>query len=383
MRRHLSEFLSIGFRPFFWLGSLYAVYLGVIWGGSIGGHLSWQSNLPIMFWHGHEFVFGFVMAIVIGFLTTAVQNWTGLKSVNGAALGGLVVLWLLGRLAFNSGSTQILWLMAPDLLVLLATAVVVSSRVLRAKNYHNLVFLPLLLLFGWVHSVQLYYLHEQDFLALRAWEITSIWLVIFLIGLVGTRVIPFFVERRLGLSIPREQPLLTFVNQSVLFILAMASVIQLPMAAIYALLGLALIGNFHRLIRWHRPGIWQEPMLWSLWLAYLCLPITFGLLLIDFHGGYMHALHLLTVGAIAGIILAMISRVSLGHSGRAIHSSPVITLSFVLIYSAALSRGLGGMVAPQWLHIWYALSIVCWIGAFALFAARFTKVMWTPRADAA
>lgn len=387
MQSPLTHFLSIGFRPFFWLGGAYAVYLGIVWGAILGGHWAWQSSLPMMFWHAHEFIFGFVMAIIIGFLTTAVQNWTGLKSIRGLPLGLLVLLWIAGRIAFNSGTANLGWLLWPDLLLILATAGVVGALVLRAKNTPNLVFIPLLLLFGGLHIMQMSALHHQDFAGLRQWEITSVWLVTFLIGLVGTRVIPFFTEKKLGVSVPREDPKLTLFNQSVLAMVAMAEVLNWSTGLSWSttitqlLLAFALLGNVHRLVRWHRRGIWREPMLWSLWLGYACLPLTFGLLLIHGQSGYMHALHLLTVGAIAGIILAMINRVSLGHSGRVIAASRIITLSFILIYASALSRSLGSLIVPEWSPIWWGVSLACWVGAFGIFVARFTHVMWTPRPD--
>jgi uncharacterized protein involved in response to NO len=376
--------LRLGFRPFFLLGSVLALLVVPLWifelyGGSalsepLGGWLAW---------HRHELLFGFAGAIIAGFLLTAVQTWTGQTSVSGSPLAGLVLLWLLARLAWWMGSGALL--LAFNVLFLLAVSLVMGRllwRVRQVRNYPTVVLLLLLTAASALTLLGVQYGNE-------AWQrqgvLAAIWLVAAMMTLIGGRVIPFFIQRGLGrVQQVSAWPWLDWsvLIGSVLVALLTASGVLLSVnwlaGLLFALLGL---GHTIRCVRWFDTGLLRVPLLWSLYLAYAWLVVAcVGLAAWHFGVDIMpsQALHALTIGSMGGLILAMLARVSLGHTGRPLQLPRGFALAFVLLNLAAVVRVFGVSFAYQPALL---LAAACWSLAFLQYAIVYGPMLCKTRAD--
>lgn len=321
-----------------------------------------------MVWHGHEMLFGFTGAAIAGFLLTAVPNWTGLPTPRGAALGGLVALWLAGRLATLTDQVPMPVAAAVDLAFLPAVGAGIAFPLIRARRWTNLIFLPILGVLTVANAL----------VWLPASRATGIELavlaILLLIVLIGGRVIPFFTRAALPESPARTWPWVERLALASLPAIALAQAFSLPILP--GLYLLAALVHTLRLAGWYDPRIWRVPLLWVLFAGYAWLPL--GLALRSF-ASPLPALHALTAGCMGVLILGIMARVSLGHSGRPLVPSPWIALSFGLVTAAAALRSLGPLAAPS--PLWVPASAVVWCLAFALYAVVYFPILTRPRAD--
>ena len=369
----------LGFRPFFLFGTAYAAWALLRWVLILSGAWGWHHELPVTAWHSHEILFGFGMAIVVGFLTTAVQNWTGIRGLNGAPLMGLFSLWLSARLLANLAPESVLWVIADAAFMMLA-AVVIGRQVLKAGNYRNLVFVPVFLLFLALHLAQSWAM-VNDVLLARQLGFATIWVFALLISLLGSRVIPFFIERRLNDKLPRDVLPLLLGAQISLLALAVLSLFDLAELWTQIAAGVALLFHGLRLVRWYRNGIWQEPLLWSLYLSYACLPLALVLLLASGQEQLSQVMHLLSVGLMGGMIMAMMCRVSLGHSGRPLKAHFLAVISMASILLAAFSRVALPWIEPSWIPLSYRFAAIFWLVSMGSFLWVYGPILSRPRAD--
>jgi uncharacterized protein involved in response to NO len=373
----------LGFRPFFLAGSVFALLALPLWWLALNGHVAWQPAGGWLAWHRHEMLFGFAAAIVTGFLLTAVQNWTGRPSLSGPPLAALAGLWLAARLAWLLDAPPALLL--PLELAFLPLVALVMARLLwvvrQARNYPVVLVLLLLAL---ADALAMAGLAQGDEALQRRGALTGLWLIVTLVGLIGGRVIPFFTERALGLE-PSPAPVgmdKTLLAGGVLMAVLAAAGFGMTPQPVVAALCFALAGShLWRLCCWYHRGIWQVPLLWSLHLAYAWLvPGFIGVGL--WHMGLLEAqspaLHALTVGAMSGAILAMLARVSLGHTGRELAPPAAMSSAFALLNAGALARVL---LVPWWPQPALALSTLCWVLAFAIFAWFYAPMFWRARVD--
>lgn len=382
-RRHApstTPLFRLAFRPFF-LGACGLAALAVpLWLLTLSGLTgSWQPSGGWLTWHRHELLFGFGMAIIAGFLLTAVQAWTGRPGISGAPLAALTGLWLAARLGwlFN--------LPLPLLAVLelsfpLAVAGLMGHTLYQARQPRNYPVVLVLVLLAVADGLSLYDLGLQ-----RQSVLAGLWLVAAMMGLIGGRVIPFFTQRGLG----RPQPIKPWpwldhllLAGSILIALLYASGLALPpslwLGALFAALGL---GHLLRLLRWQAPGLWRVPLLWSLHLAYAWLALACLGMALWHLGAPLNpslAVHALTVGAMGGLILAMIARVSLGHTGRSLQPPSGMTLAFVLLNLGCVSRVLLVLLWPL-AALW--LAGLCWSAGLGLFLWRYGPMLWQARVD--
>lgn len=378
----ITPVLRLGFRPFFLLGSLYAIVAIGLWVWMFRTGAPSQLSVPPLWWHVHEMMFGFGMAIVAGFVLTAVQNWTGILGVKSYRLGWLVTLWLMVRVLFWTPAP--LWLVATiEAAFLTLTAFEVGSRVFKAKGWRNLFFVPLFLLaiaanFASYATIK----GVAPFSASVVWQ-AMLWWFALLLSVMGGRVIPFFTARRLEFSKP--QPLLWLEWLSNLPLIGLFILSFFPLSYLQLAPTLMLSGGLFqlaRVLRWRPWLTLKEPLLWSLQLSYLCLPISLVL-----RGAWdnlvaQHALiHLFAIGTFGGVILSMIARVTMGHTGRAIYQGPSMSLAFAAIIAAALFRSLGTALYPELMLRWIELSAGLWVLAFSLFVVKFARMLYTPRVD--
>jgi uncharacterized protein involved in response to NO len=387
--QQIPPLLRLGFRPFFLFGTLFGVVAIAVWVTSLFGGLSFNPYGSSMWWHMHEMLFGFVCAIVAGFLLTAVQTWTGLRGLSSMPLLLLLLLWFAGRLLLLIKLYELAWIAAlVDLLFLPCVALLMASYVIRVRQWRNLIFTPLLLGLtlanGLMHSAVFGWLPA----GMQLGSTIGVLLITLVIFILGGRVIPFFTSRACGFDKPQPLFWLEFVGAaSLLLIIAqliIGMMMPLPKWLATTLWSSLAISQLLRMARWRPMATLGNPLLWSLHLSYLFIPIG-ALLAVAFYMGWVAsispAIHSLTVGAMAGLILAMISRVSLGHTGRALKPHPQMTWAFIAIFIAALMRSLLPALIPSVLIWGWAISAVCWVIGFGLFLIHYSKILSSPRAD--
>ena len=379
----VAPILRLGFRPFFLLGAVLAALAIPLWIAALQG---WALPAPVggwLAWHRHELVFGFAGAIIAGFLLTAVQTWTGRPSLSGRPLALLVGLWLLGRLSWWLPSAWPLLLF--NLAFLLAVAGVMARLLWAVRQRRNYPIVLVLALLAAVDLLNLLGVLLQHDAWQRQGSQAAIWLVAAMMTLIGGRVIPFFTQRGLG-RLEMVQPwawldLALLVGTLLLALLTGAGLLLQPHWGGAVLLLALGLGHGIRLQRWFDRGLLRVPLLWSLHLAYAWMVLAcLGLAL--WHAGvalpFSQALHALTVGAMAGLILAMLARVSLGHTGRPLELPRGFAVAFVLLNLAALLRVLGVSFAYQ-PALW--LAALAWGLAFAQFLYCYGPMLCRTRAD--
>ncbi|AMK31362.1 NnrS family protein [Pseudomonas mosselii] len=374
---------ALGFRPFFLGGSLFALVALLLWAGELAGALQLNPAGGMLAWHRHEMLFGFAVAIVAGFLLTAVQNWSGIPGLSGRPLQGLFLLWLLGRISwFLPLPTWLLVLIEGTFLPLVALAL--ARPIVQRRLRNNYPIVALVLLIAACQWLTLAGGLQDNELWQRRGVLAGLWLVAAMMSVIGGRVIPFFTRRGLGNMSPAPpRPwldracLLGSVSLPLTYVLGFNDAPQPPMALLFA--ALAVLHGV-RLVLWHDRGLWRVPLLWSLHLAYAWLiPACLGLAL--WHAGVAInpslAAHALTVGAMTGLIVAMMARVSLGHTGRPLAVPRSIGWAFALIQLAALAR----VVVTPFTPLGLGVSVLFGSGALLLFLWHYLPILLRPRVD--
>ncbi|MAB99871.1 MAG: short-chain dehydrogenase [Pseudomonadaceae bacterium] len=381
----IAPLLRLAFRGFFLLGSVFAVIAVPLWIAAFKGtFLHWQPVGGWLAWHQHEMLFGFTSAIIAGFLLTAVQTWTGQPSLSGKPLLLLIMVWLLARLSWFLAMPAPL-LLALNLLFLLLVTVNMARllwAVRQVRNYPIVLILSLLML---AEALNLSGVILQSPELQRRGVLAAAWLVAALITLIGGRVIPFFTQKGLG----RKEPLSPWPWLDWFLLIGMLLIALLEAGGVglqahgwigqlFLLLALA---HLIRLVRWFDAGVFKVALLWSLHLAYGWLIVACaGMALWHFNvlSSPSPALHALTVGCIGGLILAMLSRVSLGHTGRPLVLPKGFWLAFVCLNLGAVARvfGVGGWYMPA-----LGVGALFWSLAFAQYVWCYGPMLCKGRAD--
>ncbi|NSL56035.1 NnrS family protein [Uliginosibacterium aquaticum] len=366
---------ALGFRPFYLLAAILAVLFVPLWVLQLAGVGGLNPALPVLLWHGHEMVFGFACAVIVGFLFTAGKNWTGLATPTGWPLAALAGLWLAGRVAL---------LLAPPMaaavidLTFLPLAGIALARVLiRAgsrRNYFALLILAALTLanalshagaHGWLAVSPLLGLH------------LAIALIATLCTVIAGRIVPSFTANALK-TVPWKNAWVDriAITASVASLLAWA--VSAPAEVLTPLALVAAMAQAVRCWGW-RPGpTLRVPLLWSLHLAHGWLIVA---LLLLAAGQLTAAVHVLTVGLIAGLILGMITRTALGHTGRLLKAGRLETACYVLLQLALLARVLPALLWPAAYLPGLHLSATLWAACFALYLWKYAPMLWHPRVD--
>ena len=371
---------ELGFRPFFLLATLYAVVSAGLWMAVyFGGFSLVHEGLPVTYWHAHEMVFGYGIAVVAGFLLTVVHNWTGIQTIQNGKLAVLAALWLAGRLLFLFHAP---WQVtaAVDSAFGLGLLLAASLPLYRAKQWHNLsIFATKVTLL--VVANLLFYLGMAGILAdgLRWGLYSGIYLLTALVFTMARRVVPFFIERGIGYPLQlRNSKIADLTSLVGLFGLWIAELLA-PMSV--WTIGFALITAGAQIVRlywWYAKGMWSKPLIWILWGGLAAL--TVGLLLKAFSEWQgqvpFAAWHAITYGGIGMVTVGMMARASLGHTGRSVFEPPKILgpLFYLLAVGAAI-RSLVPMVLPEMHYQAVALSLVIWMLVFAALFLLYVQ-MW-------
>jgi len=385
-RRGPGILFAYGFRPFFLLAGLYGALAVPLWLGLYTGRLGLEPVLPPPLWHGHEMLFGFGTAVLAGFLLTAAPGWSGLPPVAGAPLAGLVLVWLAGRVASCFGDGLPAAAALVDLAFLPALAVAIAPH-LQAAARRNLVFLPLL---GGLFLANLAvdldgsgFLRGIAAMALRA----ALDLFVLTIALIGGRIVPSFTANFLktrGEAVPlRSFSWLDRLALGALIAILLADLAALPRVA-GAIALVAALFNALRMRGWHSRRTLSEPLLWVLHLGYAWLVI--GLTwkgLVDLTGFLpgSEALHGLAIGAIGTMTIGVMSRASLGHTGRPLVAPRPLGLAYVLISGAAFARLAAPLLAADLYLPALLISASLWCTAWLLFLLTFGGVLIRSRVD--
>lgn len=381
----IAPLWRLGFRPFFLGGALFAVLVIGLWAAVLLGYLpGWQPAGGSLAWYRHELPFGFAGAIIAGFLLTAVQNWTGRPGLSGWPLAGLFVLWLLARLAWLFGAPLSL-LLALQLPFLPLLALLLGRQLWVVRQWRNYPLVVVVLLMAGCEWLLLYGLALGDDALQRRGALAGLWLIAALVSIIGGRVIPFFTQRGLNQGAPatprpRLDLLVLVLSLGLALLFASGLALQPSLWLLPLLLVLVALHGL-RLWHWYSAGIWRVPLLWSLHLAYAWLPLAL-LALAAWHAGWLGnsslAYHALALGTVGGAILAMLARVSLGHTGRPLQPPAAISWAFASLQLAVMARVLLVPFAPA---AGLGLSSLLWIAAFALFVRHYAVMFCTARVD--
>ena len=377
---------TYGFRPFFLAAGLAALLLVPLWAWSIVAAAALPVAWPPSLWHAHEMIFGFVAAAIAGFLLTAVPSWTGRKGFAGWPLVALSALWLAGRIAATCSTLLPPPLVsAVSLAFLPLLAAMLAWPLLRERNRNTPLLLVLALLWACQSAFHWSAAHADYDIARRA-LIAAIDIVLVLVTVIGGRIVPSFTANALRLSgskhLPRASWWLT--PAAVTLMIGVAAIdALLPSGALAGVLALAAaVVQALRLSQWQGLQATRMPIVWILHLAYAWIPIGLGLKAWAYLGGETGGanwLHALTVGAISTMIVAVMSRTSLGHTGRRVQAHRVTVIAYGLLSLAAVVRAVGP--ALQWLD--YVALIVAaaalWSMAFALYLWIYTPILTAPR----
>jgi len=374
---------ALGFRPFFLCAGVAAVVLMVIW------LLGYTKRDPLLTyygssgWHAHEMLFGYVAAVVAGFLLTAVRNWTKIETMRGMPLAALTLLWLAGRilplLAFVPP-----WMVAlVDLAFMPVLAIVLAVPLVRAKQNRNLFVVVLLGILTvanvLVHSEWLGYAVGTA----RLGEVLAIYTLVLLITVIAGRVIPFFIASAIPAAKLRSRRAVEYMSIITVILLALSDLFSPSVEAVVACALLAALVHAWRLRGWMVWAALTQPLLAVLLAGYAWLVVGFVLLAVAYSGyiSTMLAFHAFTVGGIGVLTLGMMARVALGHTGRSLRASPLVTLAFILVNIAAIVRVAGPLLTLRYTQAVITAAGALWITSFVLFLVVYIPILVRPRID--
>jgi uncharacterized protein involved in response to NO len=377
-----------GYRPFFLLVALHGALLVPLWVAAVFGWIALPVQMEVS-WHAHQMVYGFAAAGLAGFMLTAVPNWTGAPPLRGAPLALLVLLWVAGRIAMTCPAVFHPRLAAGlDLVFVPALAIGIAGPLLAAAKARNLMLLVPLTVF-WIGDC----LMQADFTGLAEdtagiGERIGIDVMLLMITVIGGRIIPTFTTNALrasGSSFAADgNPLLDRAAIAAMALLIVVEALT-GMSLLTGVIALAAaLLNAARLARWRGERTLHSPILWVLHLGYLWLIVGLALksaaALTDVVPDTA-ALHALTVGAIGTMLLAVMSRAALGHTGRELRAHPPTVAAYVLISLAAILRVAAAMMPAGYTPLLIASSLA-WMLGFLLFLAVYLPILTMPRVDA-
>ncbi len=381
------SFLHLGFRPFFIGASSFAVLAILMWMGvySLGWPISFRHVSP-MTWHAHEMIFGYSLAVIAGFLLTAIQNWTGRQTLHGYPLLLLFLLWIVARiLPFFGEFVPLLIIAVVDNLFILLLSLSVLSPLLKAKHWKSVALASVVFLLMMSNIV--YYLGAYGLVVQGLYYglYAGLYLILTLIFIMARRVMPFFIEK--GVGYPVQLKNWTWIDNSHLIVFVLFGIADLMNIHAYLTAGLAgLLAVMHsiRLVGWHTPGIWKKPLLWSLYLGYIFIVLGFVLKVLVVVSGISvyQAIHAFAFGGIGIMTIGMMARVSLGHTGRNVFAPPrSLFWILALLSCGAIVRVVFPLIDTSFYLVWITLAQLFWLLAFAGFLYVYFPMLIYPRTD--
>ncbi len=375
-----------GFRPFFLGAGIFAIATIALWAGVylLGVSIPMLSMSPFQ-WHAHEMIYGYSMAVIAGFLLTAVKNWTGISTLSGAGLAGLFLLWLIARICFAMGGSLLEFAAGFDVFFTVVLVVAICRPIVISRQWKQMaivskVGIMLVLnmmfyagLFGWLENGMFWGVYG------------GLYLLLGLVLTMGRRVIPFFIESGVGYQVSLFNSKWLDISSLIFFLGFFISELFLRNQAVSAFLALVLfVINAIRLIGWHTVGIWRKSLLWSIYLSFWF--ITLGFLIFAashwFGVSIYLAIHAFAYGGIGLITIGMMSRVALGHTGREVGNPPkIIGYAFGSLLLGAVVRVVVPLFDTANYTSWIGLSQFFWVLAFFLFVVTYAPMLVKPRVE--
>ena len=367
--------------------ALYSIFATVAWFAIyVLGINPVLERMSVPGWHAHEMIYGYGTAVVAGFLLTAAQNWTGLKTLNSTPLALLLTLWLVPRLlpyAWPSVPPSLLALF--DLAFLLFFISTVARVIIKSGNRKQTIILVVLTLL--LASNGVYYLGLSGLVPgveQRA-NLSGLYVLVGLILILAGRVVPSFTEGGVGYPVQLvNTPWVDRVNLALFTVFWISEITELGNTTRAILSAALFLLNAYRLQGWYTHGIWKKPLLWVLHIAYAFLTAGFLLTLLSALGAMppQLAIHAFAYGGLGMMTLGMMSRVTLGHTGRSVQQPPAaLTVAFGSLLAGGLIRVIAPVAAPSLYIYWIALSQVLWVVAFTVFLIVLGRALIKPRVD--
>lgn len=372
--------LGMGFRPFYLLAAAFAAVSVPLWTARF---LGWDAGLSHvdLNWHMHEMIFGFAIAVIIGFLYTAGRNWTGLATPHGKTLALIAGLWIAGRIAMLFADP--LWA-APIDLAFLPVAGWPLYRVLKQSgNKRNMFLIGLLALLtianAAFHMAALGWLQQSPVLPVHA----AILVIVIIESVIGGRVIPGFTAN----AVQGVKPVINVQRDRISLALTAAAgaawVAGAPSAMTAALAVAAACAQLTRLVGWMPHTTTRHPLLWILHLSYAWIPVGFVLLALAALNlaPVSAAIHVLAIGSMAGLIIGMITRTALGHTGRSLKAGRSEVLMYALIQIGVLARFVAAMNIGGVRDAALLVTMAAWSSAFLVYVAVYGPYLFRTRVD--
>ncbi len=368
-----TGFLSLGLKPFFLGVALFAILAIALWALTLQGLSLITPTYGMHLWHMHEMLFGYGSAVLTGFLLTAVPNWTGRKPLSGVGLGALWLVWLAGRAAMMLGAPP-LELVTLDVSFLLLVILIVTRDIVIARNWRNLMVLGPILLIAVGNAT--FHVEVITNGAPDYGPRIGLGGLVFLVMLIGGRIIPAFSRNWLVKQGATRPPTMFSRFDAIVLLLTLAALarwVLIPSGPLTgAALGVVALLHLLRLMRWCGLATLSNPLLFVLHAAYAMIPT--GLALLGMAAGwndvalYVAALHLLGIGVVGAMTLAVMSRASLGHTGQALRADRWLQAGLTSIFLSAFARVLAEFSDFQTTLITF--SALFWIAGFTLFIVR-------------
>lgn len=371
--------LAVGFRLFYLLAGAFGALSIALWAAQLAGALP-DASLQGSHWHAHEMLFGYAFAVITGFLFTAVRNWTQLSTPSGTPLAVLAIVWASGRILVITPWRE--WAVVTDTLFTLAVAFGIGRLLVSVGNARNFFFVFLVLALGGANLV--FYsalLGSAPFSPGQALAL-GLDLVLFIIAVVAGRVVPMFTNNAVPRAGARRVPAIEIAALGGILALLIADLFGYTQIAA-AVASAAAVAHGARLVLWAPLRARRNPLLWILHASYAWIVIHLALRGAAGPGWIDPGLatHALTIGAIGGMTVGMMTRTALGHTGRLLAAGPAETMCYVLVQLAAAARV---FLPIAWPATYLAASVIAgvlWSLAFAIFTVAYWPILTRPRVD--
>lgn len=370
--------LALGFRPFYLVAAIFAVVALPVWVGSYTGLWVLAAEFTPLVWHTHEMLFGFAPAVIAGFLLTAVRNWTGRPTPTGAALATLLALWVAGRVLMLTGPMPVAAIV--DLMFLPALGAAIAVPIWQSRNSRNFKVLAIILALTGINAL----FHFSELTTTPALAVDA---VAILLAIISGRVIPAFTNNAVPTANARCDLRIDVVAIGSLILMLVLELAALrwniPASVWVILLGIAAVSHTIRLVLWVPHRTVKNPLLLMLPVAYAWLPISFALGIFAHLGVLPKAIpmHAFTIGAMSSMMLAMMARSALGHTGRPLSAGRAEVSAFVALQLAALARVFGALLLPALYRDVVIASGILWTLAFGIFLIAYWPILTRPRID--
>lgn len=379
----------LAFRPFFLAAGIFSVFGMMMWMAILNFGLSIpMSGLSPYQWHAHEMIYGFTLAVVSGFLLTAIKNWTGVQTLQNRKLMSLLALWAIARVSMMFGSDGLLFAAVMDIAFNLLLLYGSLQPILQVKQWKQIGIVSKILLLSIANL--LFYLGALGILehGIEWGLIGGVFLLLALVLTLGRRVMPMFIQNGVGYPVQLKNSV--FLDRASLILFLVLALSELFIHNVYLsstlAIGLVLVSVL-RLHNWHTPGIWRSALLWGLYVAFIFITLGFLIYALKPYFPALNrsmAIHTFTFGGIALITISMMSRVTLGHTGRDIlKPSRLIGYAQGLIVAGTIIRVIPPIISPEWYFQWIFISQILWIAAFSLFVWVNLPLLTKPRVDGA